>query len=171
MHAQTPSRIIASSVAGVSDPGTREFARRQRPASQRPATVRRRGFTLLECVVAGALMLVVLALATQLFLWDSRERREVWRRQVAQQEAANALERLSLAPYDAISTKSLAEVRLSEEAQAWLPEGAIQATASDVTVPRTGRRIDVQVRWGAAGDAPIAPVRLSGWRFAPGGAP
>lgn len=139
-----------------------------------PSTARRRaarGFTLLECVVAAGMLMVVIALAAQLYAWDARERREVWRRQVAQQEAANLMEQLTAAPPTELSAEALKALRMSAESTAWLPNGALNATASEVTAPAAGRRIELQITWEHASGEPAAPVRLVGWVFDAGGAP
>lgn len=129
-----------------------------------------RGFTLLECVVAAAMLIVVMVLAAQLYAWDARERREVWRRQVAQQEAANLMEQLTSSPQAELTAEALDTLHMSAESSTWLPNGILQATATAVTAPAAGRRIELQITWEHASGEPAAPVRLVGWVFDPGGA-
>jgi type II secretory pathway pseudopilin PulG len=145
-----------------------------RKTDRHSSTARRRaarGFTLLECVVAAAMLIVVMALAAQLYAWDARERREVWRRQVAQQEAANLMEQLTARPLSDLTAESLEVLRMSAESSTWLPNGALQVTATEVTAPAAGRRIELQITWEHASGERAAPVRLVGWAFDPGGAP
>ncbi|MDZ4783865.1 MAG: prepilin-type N-terminal cleavage/methylation domain-containing protein [Planctomycetia bacterium] len=139
----------------------------RRPRRRRSA----RGFTLLECVVAAGMLMVVMGLAAQLFAWDARERREVWRRQVAQQEAANLMEQLTAQMPSELTAETLEALRISTESSAWLPHGTLQATATEVTAPAAGRRIELQITWEHASGEPAAPVRLVGWVFGPGGNP
>ena len=132
---------------------------------------RRRGFSLLECIVAAGMLCAIFVLFGQLIVWDSRERSADWKRQVAAQEAANVLERLSLEPYASLTADRLTQLQLSPAASEWLTDGALRVTATDVAAPRPGKRIDVAVDWAGATHRDIPPLRLVGWRFAPGGAP
>jgi len=131
----------------------------------------RRGFTLLECLVAVAMLGVIFVLVGQWFSWDSFERREAWKRQLATQEAANVLERLSLTPYETLTDENLAAIQFSPAAQDWLLDGEIDVSATETTAPAPGKRLQVEVRWGRGHEHPPAPVRLTTWRFAPGAAP
>ncbi len=143
------------------------------PSQRRSALKRRstRGFTLLECLVAGAMLLVVMALAAQLFAWDARERREAWRRHVAQQEAANVLERVSNDAPGALNAERLGALTLSKESADWLPEGTLRASATAVTSPYAGKRIQIEITWRQSSGHPASPVRLTGWAFTARGSP
>jgi type II secretory pathway pseudopilin PulG len=131
----------------------------------------RGGFTVTECLVAAAMLAAVMALAAQLFIWDAQQRREAWKRQVAQQEAANVLERLSSLPIESLAADQLEALELSPEARTWLPDGTLAVSATEITAPRPGKRILVEVQWGTPNGAAHAPVRLIGWAFAPGATP
>ncbi len=131
----------------------------------------RRGFTLLECLVAAAMLGVIFVLVGQWFSWDTFERREAWKRQLATQEAANVLERLSLTPYETLSADNLAAIKLSPETRAWLIDGALQVSVSETATPAHGKQLQVEIGWGRSHENPPAPVRLTTWRFAPGAAP
>ncbi len=135
------------------------------------AFTNRRGFTLVECLVATGLLGVIFVLVGQWFAWDSLERREAWKRQLATQEAANVLERLSRTPYETLTAENLAALQLSPETQGWLADGALQVSATATTTPLPGQQLQVEVRWGSRHENPPAPVRLTAWRFAPGVAP
>ncbi len=117
------------------------------------------------------MLLVVMALAAQLFAWDARERREAWRRHVAQQEAANVLERLSADAPTALNAERLDALTLSKESADWLPEGMLRASATEVASPHAGKRIQIEITWRQSSGHPASPVRLTGWAFAPGGSP
>jgi hypothetical protein len=117
------------------------------------------------------MLAAVMALAAQLFIWDAQQRREAWKRQVAQQEAANVLERLSSLPIESLSADRLGALELSHEARTWLPDGTLAVTATEIDTPRAGKRIQVEVQWGTPSGAAHAPVRLVGWAFAPGVTP
>lgn len=130
-----------------------------------------RGFTLIECLVAGAMLLVVMAMAAQLFSWDARERREAWRRQVAQQEAANVLERLSIESPESLSQERFERLALSPESAAWLPEGDLGVSATEFASPRPGKRIRIEITWRQTNGNPAPPVRLTGWAFSLGESP
>ncbi len=129
------------------------------------------GYTMLECIVAAGMLSVAFVLTAQLLLWNARERREAWRVQTARVEAANVLERLDALPYDALTAERLGALKMSDEAVGWLPGASLKVSSTDVASPRSGKLLHVDIAWNDASPVAKAPVRLSRWRFAPGGAP
>lgn len=64
---------------------------------------RRRGFTLLEMFVAGALLVTLLMVCVQMLQATASQHRETRRHQAAVQAAANVMERLMARSYDVLT--------------------------------------------------------------------
>ena len=126
----------------------------------------RRGFTLIELIVAGALLLAAMAISAQFLGWLAAERRAADRRRAAIQEAAIVLERLAARPWAELTPESARALRLSEPARRALPGGELAVDVSE----RDGlKRIAVAVRWRGRSGGPEAPARLTAWVARRGG--
>jgi prepilin-type N-terminal cleavage/methylation domain-containing protein len=129
----------------------------------------RRGFTLLELMLALMLLGLFVALLSPLLLASARERRTAVQEQLALQLAANQLERLTLADSSELDQYATATaVPVPENIARWMPEveQTVQTTATDA-----GRRIVVTLTWHQRAGVPHRPVVLEGWSFAAGGQP
>lgn len=119
---------------------------------------------MLETVAAIGIMATAVAIGAQAAQMTAQQRRSEHERAVALQEAANAMERLSAAQWDEITQTHLAEMRLSDEAAALLPESSLAATVVD---GRDGelatKRLAVTVAWRAGGAQ--RKIALTHWRF------
>jgi type II secretory pathway pseudopilin PulG len=123
--------------------------------------------TLIELVAAMGLLAAVMMLAAQVLTAMSAERRLNERRQIALQEAANALERLRGVPLGQLTPARLEQVALSPTGAAHLPGGELQAEVIDDTAAPGLKCLVVQIRWRARGGELVAPVRLANWRWEP----
>jgi prepilin-type N-terminal cleavage/methylation domain-containing protein len=137
--------------------------------SHRHPRPNRRGFTLLELMLALMLLGLFAALLAPLLLASARERRTAVQEQLALQLAANQLERSTQADWSELDQYAMATaVPVPENIARWLPgvERTVQATATG-----DGRRIVVTVTWDQRPGVPHKPVVLEGWSFATGGQP
>ena len=123
------------------------------------------GTTLLETVIAVALLAAALSLSTQVLAWTAMERRESQRRQVALQEAANCLERLRGWPSDRLSTEQAQAIALSPQAHDVLPQGRVAVDIRTDPADENSRQIQIEVHWSNRTGQPLAPVRLTTWRW------
>jgi prepilin-type N-terminal cleavage/methylation domain-containing protein len=141
-----------------------------------PSRAGRRGFTLVELLVALAVLGVVLLLVAQLGYLVLRERQRSGARQQAQEAAANVLEAARACPWDDLTPAWAARQRLPESAARLLPDGRLEVRVEpEPSRPHT-RRITAEVRWSLDDDRPARPVRLVALRSArsapsPGGKP
>jgi len=122
----------------------------------------RRGFAITEVIVSVGLVAVLLAVTVQTLSLMAVQRRNLDRRAIALQEAANLVERVSLLGYDKLSEETLSRIELAPEVQKVLPgvESSIQLAAEPGEVP--GKRVRVEITWnGKAGREP--PVQLTHW--------
>jgi prepilin-type N-terminal cleavage/methylation domain-containing protein len=124
------------------------------------------GFTLLELMLALALLGLFAALLSPLLIASARERRTAIQEQLALQLASNQLERLTLQPAEPGETA--VPIDVPADTARWLPgvEQTVTTTAAD-----NGRRIVVTITWDQRPGVRHKPVMLEGWAFANGGQP
>jgi len=125
---------------------------------QRNPTPDRSGFTLIELAVAATLLGTVFVVTLPLLKHVRVSRDAAQQQFIAQQEAANILERFSINP----SSDAMVEmINISPEAASHLPDA--DAT---ITVQPTDdglHQVTVSVSWvNASGDRPM-PTKLSAW--------
>lgn len=126
--------------------------------------INRSGFTMLELTVAasvlGMVFLVTIPLLTK--VRDTRE--EAQRRFVAQLEAANTLERLSLRVADGTLDEAMSQnTSISSEAASVLPEGEIDITPAEQVDDVGNLQITVAVSWLDNAGQRVSPVSLDAW--------
>jgi len=135
-----------------------------------PVSLRPRGFSLLEVVVTGSLLAIVAATALPLLSWIIAERRIAGHEQLAQQELANLMERLTLLPADELTPERVEKFTLSEWAQRRLPDPALEIDVAEVTAPR-GKRIQAELRWRFNRSPQPRVTRLTAWVYDEGDSP
>ncbi len=119
-------------------------------APSAPVRRKRRGVTLVETTGALAIIAAALTLLTSTLAITAAQRRAMSHRQLAVQEAANALETLAAMPYDQLNKDAADSVQLSTAA-ARLPSGALQVTVEALEGAPEGKRISSIVTWNFAG--------------------
>jgi hypothetical protein len=124
----------------------------------------RRGTLLLETAISALMLTIAMALAAQVTASVAAERRAWDRRGVAAAEVANALERISARPFDALAVGPIEGLSPSAAAAATLPGVELTAEAADDPAgDLPARRVTITVRWrNRAGDWE-APARLVTW--------
>ncbi len=125
--------------------------------------MRRRGFVILEVIVACGLLAVLLTMSVQVLSLMAVERRHVERRAIALVEAANIVERMSTMPYEDIDEARLADVGLSPDVCQLLPDGRASLAVEDESGEVPGKRVRVEIVWTGAAGHPESPVRLTHW--------
>lgn len=110
----------------------------------------RRAFLLIETALATLLVIVAMTLTAGMLTWIVAERRSAERRGWAAQEAAIAMERFAILPYDDLTTKvAQASARLSDAARDALPDARMTAEVSDAG-EGLARRVGPRTRMGEA---------------------
>jgi prepilin-type N-terminal cleavage/methylation domain-containing protein len=136
-----------------------------RPAAVPRSPAGRRGFTLVETMVALAVLGVVLLLVAQLGGLVLTERLRSSARQDALEAAANVLEAARACPWDDLTPAWAARQHLPESLAGRLTQGRLEVRVEpEASRPHT-RRVTVEVRWTFAGK-PARPVQLVGLRSA-----
>jgi type II secretory pathway component PulJ len=125
----------------------------------------RRGYLLLEMVAATALVILLVALGTQMLDAAAQQRRAMRHRQAAMQEAANLLERIAARPWPRLTSAEVARERLSDDARWTLPSGAVSIELAAEAGPPAGKRVLVTVSWRETSATESLAVRLAAWRY------
>jgi hypothetical protein len=131
----------------------------------RPIRAIRRGSLLPELAMATVMMTIVMALAVKVLDYVGQQRRAADHRQRAIIEAANAMERITAEPFDAITADRARRLATSSTTTGSLPGAELDADVAEET-PRPGRsakRIAVRLRWKGRSGEWEAPVRLVTW--------
>jgi Tfp pilus assembly protein PilE len=129
--------------------------------------MKRRGFLLTEMIVAAVLLMALTMLCVKYFSVTATQRKALDQRQTALLEAANIMERLSVRPWDELTSEKLAEISLSPDLKSALPEGELKIDLVDENTKPTAKRITVTIRWQDRSGQWTQPVRLVAWRYRP----
>lgn len=133
---------------------------------------RRSGYLLVELIVAGIVLAVVMTVYLQLLSATSRQQRYADHRQLAGEELANLMERITAQPYETIDLEKLQAKELSDSAISHLNEAELNIDVLPVSEPVAGKQISLSLRWRDSGNVFVAPTRLTSWVYAPtGGTP
>ena len=128
----------------------------------------RPGFTLLELTVAAGLLGVLFLVTIPLLARVRDTREETQRRFLAQQEAANVMERLSLrAALGTIEDALARDVPVSPEAAAMLPQAKVSVSRTEQADEAGNLRVTVAVSWLSETGEHASPVSLDAWFPAP----
>ena len=124
----------------------------------------RRGFSMIELLVAAGLLATLLTVCVQLSGVASAEQRALGQRQAAMNEAANVLERLSIRPWNELTDKDLGELPLSAAARQSVPDGRLEIHVAQPADQPGAKRISVILRWPDRDGRPEQTARLTAWR-------
>lgn len=123
----------------------------------------RRGFTLVEMMVAGVLLMTVTMIVVPAIYWVHRERRQSEHRQVAMVEVENMMERVVALPFKDINQSTVDKLALSESALRQLSNADLKIEISETEDQPSMKKIQVQLGWIDHRGLSVAPVRLTSW--------
>jgi prepilin-type N-terminal cleavage/methylation domain-containing protein len=123
-------------------------------------TTQRRGFGVIEVVVALAAFAVIMLITAQVATYSMLERIRIAARQAAVEQTANVLEAARLEAPEALTPDwAVAHQQLPAES-ALPPDSRVRI---EIEPERAGtRRLSVEVRWNFISDEPEQSVRLVG---------
>lgn len=127
----------------------------------------RRGMTLFEVAVAGALLVAVMVITFQAMTTSAAGQRALDRRQAAMREAGSVMERLAALRWQDLAPQKVKDVRLSEEMARTAPGARLRVDVTEAPDAKPARRITVEVRWPGGPARPEATVRLVAFRYPP----
>ena len=125
----------------------------------------RRGFSMMEIIVAAGLLGVVVLVTVPSLRWVSAGRLAAAQRQLASQELANVMERLLTREPSALTPEAVATEELSAEAKARLPGGELRVTVTATDDSPPARRVTAELRWNDATGQSMVPIRLTAWKY------
>jgi hypothetical protein len=125
----------------------------------------RRGALLFEMAIAAAMLAVAMAMTVKVLGYAGRERRAADQRQRAIVEVANAMERITAEPFDAVTAERARRLSISPASAGSLPgaELAVEVSEESPGPGRSAKRIAVRLRWKGRSGEWEAPVRLVTW--------
>ncbi len=128
----------------------------------------RRGFSLLEVIVASVLLGALMTTCLQLLHLTAAHHRATESRQLAIREADNVMQRLAAARFDDLTPEAARQIQLSEEASRGLPGAKLAVEVRDVPDRSDARRIVVRIEWQDRTGRSVRPVELVAWRYSIG---
>ena len=123
-------------------------------------SLRRRGFTLLELVTALVLIGVLMATVVPLMAWTGAIRISNDHRELAVQETANLLERLTTQDWDRITQASADQLQLSEQVISSLPAASLTVEVVPAEIDLPAKRVTVELNWNNREGDSVTPARL-----------
>lgn len=130
--------------------------------------VPRRGLGMIELLMAAILLSTIFAIAVPVLRVALVTNRQNDRQNEALMTASNVLERLTLKPWDEITSETAADIELPEAIARQLPEAELQV---QVEPDGDAKRISVRLSWQGTGGKRMSPVRLSTWVYPTGEKP
>ena len=133
-------------------------------AAKRPA---RRGSLLVELALSAAMLIIAMGLTVKVLGWVGAQRRNWDRRQVAVQEVANVMERLTARPFESVTPESTRDIPLSARARQSLPrvELKVDVQENDKVGGPGSKRLAIALRWQGRSGEWDAPVHLTSWIY------
>jgi prepilin-type N-terminal cleavage/methylation domain-containing protein len=125
----------------------------------------RRGMTIVEVIVAIAVLTAAMVTLVQLIGLVARQRRVNEQRLVALEEVANQAERLAIAAWEEVAPDKLRSWEPSPELTAALPKAVCRAVVTEDAGPPICRSIQLEVAWTNAVGQKVEPARLTIWRY------
>jgi prepilin-type N-terminal cleavage/methylation domain-containing protein len=122
-----------------------------------PTQATRRGFSLIELIVAATLLIGAMSIVAPLAVRSARLQQDSQHYQLALDELSNQLERLTGLDADALET-ALAKLTPSPTVRDVLPHPVLSA---ETIVDDDGRRLVLQLQWDRVG--PARPLTLVAW--------
>jgi prepilin-type N-terminal cleavage/methylation domain-containing protein len=128
--------------------------------------VRRKGFTIVEMVVALFVLGVAMALTARMLSASGRQRDALESQTIALIEAGNLMESIAAEEWEAITPNLAASLVLSSAAVQNLTDPRWEIDVRQATEP-VAKRVTIRLHWGDRTGQPNPPVRLTAWMYPP----
>ena len=113
---------------------------------------------IVSCVLIGSLASFVVPIISLI----DQESQSARLHQIAAEELANQMDRITLRSWDEITTASLADTKLSEQALTQLVDPSLEV---EVDTESEAKRIRLVLTWKGRTGESVAPLRLVTWVF------
>jgi len=135
------------------------------PAAVKQCHTGRRGYNILELTVATVILVALMGVSLKWFVATAGQRRAADRRQAALREAANAMERLAVRPWEELTPEGVSKLAASLPVNEFLPGGQLSAQVTQPAGEPETKILAVTVRWQARQETPAEQVRLVTWKY------
>jgi prepilin-type N-terminal cleavage/methylation domain-containing protein len=125
----------------------------------------RRGFTLIEIVVAASLLAAILATSVQMLRVLSDHQRTVAHSGVALVALQTLAERICNLPWNELTQETAQTVAIPEPIARRLPGAKFNVHVVDETTPVVSKRIAIELSWLNLNGERGVPARLTAWAF------
>lgn len=125
-----------------------------------------RGAMLAEMGVALVVVSVAIILVAQMLAALGTQRRVAEQNALAQQEAANLMERLFATPWAELTQTTASQLTLSERCGPRLPDASLTAKVVPSDGPPAGKQLTIEIAWRGSQVEQVRCVRLAAWRYA-----
>lgn len=149
-------KYLAQQVQGKQGKPCRRGSGRQGPR------VKRSGVSLVELVIACLLIGTVASLILPTVSWTGVQRHAARQRQVACEELANLMDRLTSARWDEVTEQQVLRWGLDQQVQRQLPDAQLSAV---IGTDQDVKRVFLSLTWSDRSARPVAPVRLTTWVY------
>ena len=123
----------------------------------------RGGFSLIEQIVAAALLAAVMVTLIPLLVLVGQECRTTEQRQAAMMEVENLMDRLTAQSWDELTDESVERVELSDHLRQRLKDPSLVIKVQ--AVDDNAKRIRIEMTWKHRSGQFHSPVRLSAWTY------
>jgi type II secretory pathway pseudopilin PulG len=124
----------------------------------------RAAITMVELVVAIAILAVLLASSMKMIYLVTTHQRAAERRDVALEAVQAVAEQAGNIPWQQLTPEAANQLKIPAAAASFLPDAELKLTVSDETDP-PARRVLVELHWNAKSSVKAAPVRMTTWVF------
>ena len=144
--------------------------------------MKRRGTSLVELLVACVLALTFFGLSVQVLAVAARQRHALDDRQTAILAASNAMERLTLLPWEELTQQHAEQLDLATTVAKQLADGRLHVTITDAVADKvqsdeekdttlenqlSTKKVVVEVSYNDRSGVTAGTVRLVAWRYGP----
>jgi hypothetical protein len=133
------------------------------PGKIRMRTRRLCAFTLLEVILAAAMLAMLLTASVQMLRALSVSQRASQRRTIAIEAVEAVSDQIANIPWLELSPKAAEKVTVPESLRGFLPGAMLSVSINDAAKPAS-KRIQVELTWNGP-DGVVAPVRTTSWVF------
>jgi hypothetical protein len=125
----------------------------------------RRGTTIVELIVASAMLGTLLVICLQMAGALAAQQRTVQQRQLATLELANLMERIAARPWADVTPQAVAAEQPTPAARNRLPDAEVKVEVTTPAAEPDAKRIAASIRWKDRSGGFLPPVTLTTWKY------